>query len=242
MNNFKIALTLLTRLGSASIVQDTSLAHARVWFAMVGAILGFIYCSVIFTLHSLTATSTWALAWIYISLDIWLTRAIHYDGLADVSDALGSAKQGDAFWQVMHDSRLGAFGALALFLALSIQLITINDLIQKEHWYVLFIAPIFGRILCVLFCNVVKARHANSLGGKVCTTLNKPLFVGYLLLNLILLWPLGFFMLLFIHFVGILLFYTFINIAIKHGGCNGDFLGTLIVTGQCLLVLICSMR
>ncbi len=241
LNDFKLALTFLTRLGPATIVHDSSLANARLWFAPVGAILGAIYLAVIYTLHSIYFTSAWILAWIYICLDVWLTRALHYDGLADMADAFGSGKQGDEFWNIIHDSRLGAFGALALFLALSLQLLAIHDLILKAQWYALFVAPIFGRILCVLFTNLVKARNAKSLSGKVSTKLDLKLFLSYLILNFILLYPLGPHILLFSHFFAALLFYKFIKMARMHGGCNGDFHGALIVTGQCLLVLICSI-
>ncbi len=241
MHNFNIALTFLTRLGQARLVQDSSLANARVWFAAVGAVLGTIYIAIIYTLHNIASASSWLLAWIYICLDVWLTRALHYDGLADMTDALGSGKKGDEFWDIMHDSRLGAFGALALFLALSLQLIATENLIQKTQWYALFMAPIFGRILCVFLTNVAKARHPESLGGKVCTKLNKKLCLGYLLLNLILLWPLGFYIVLISHLIGGLVFYAFFNIARKHGGCNGDILGSIIVTGQCQLLLVCSL-
>ncbi len=242
LNSFKVALALLTRLGTAHLVQDSSLAKSRTWFAAVGVILGFIYCSVVFTLHNLTLMSAWVLAWVYLSLDIWLTRALHYDGLADIGDALGSGKTGETFWIIVHDSRLGAFGAIALFMALAAQLFAIQDLIGKEQWYALIIAPVFGRILCVLFTNMVKAFNPQSLGGKICTPFSIKLFWGYLALSFILLSPLGLLSNFVIHSFGILLLFTFKHISLKHGGCNGDFLGTIIVTGQCLVLLIISTR
>lgn len=49
---------------------------------------------------------------------VLLTGALHEDGLADVADGLGgSAERGRAL-EIMKDSRIGAFGALALALAL----------------------------------------------------------------------------------------------------------------------------
>lgn len=49
---------------------------------------------------------------------VLLTGAFHEDGLADVADGLGGSLERDRALAVMKDSRVGAFGALALVLAL----------------------------------------------------------------------------------------------------------------------------
>lgn len=47
-----------------------------------------------------------------------LTGAFHEDGLADCIDAFGGAWQREDVLRIMHDSRIGAFGAIALVVAL----------------------------------------------------------------------------------------------------------------------------
>ncbi|KMY85357.1 Cobalamin synthase [Candidatus Paraburkholderia calva] len=47
-----------------------------------------------------------------------LTDAFHEDGLADSVDAFGGGYTRDDVLRIMHDSRIGAFGAIALFVAL----------------------------------------------------------------------------------------------------------------------------
>lgn len=49
---------------------------------------------------------------------VLLTGALHEDGLADVADGLGGSCDRDRALEIMKDSRVGAFGALALVLAL----------------------------------------------------------------------------------------------------------------------------
>ncbi|MDE2617365.1 MAG: adenosylcobinamide-GDP ribazoletransferase [Burkholderiales bacterium] len=49
---------------------------------------------------------------------VLLTGAFHEDGLADVADGLGGASGRERALDIMKDSRVGAFGALALVLAL----------------------------------------------------------------------------------------------------------------------------
>lgn len=47
-----------------------------------------------------------------------LTGAFHEDGLADSADAFGGGWQKEDVLRIMHDSRIGTFGALALGMAL----------------------------------------------------------------------------------------------------------------------------
>ncbi|MDR3451823.1 MAG: adenosylcobinamide-GDP ribazoletransferase [Rhodoferax sp.] len=49
---------------------------------------------------------------------VLLTGGFHEDGLADVADGLGGSQQRERALEIMKDSRVGAFGAMALTLAL----------------------------------------------------------------------------------------------------------------------------
>ncbi len=48
---------------------------------------------------------------------VLLTGAFHEDGLADVADGLGGSSERERALEIMKDSRVGVFGALALVLA-----------------------------------------------------------------------------------------------------------------------------
>lgn len=48
----------------------------------------------------------------------WLTGGLHEDGLADVADGLGGSLDRSRALEIMKDSHIGAFGTLALVLAL----------------------------------------------------------------------------------------------------------------------------
>ena len=52
---------------------------------------------------------------------LMLTGAFHEDGLADVADGLGGSAHRDRALEIMKDSRIGAFGAIALVLALGLK-------------------------------------------------------------------------------------------------------------------------
>ncbi len=49
---------------------------------------------------------------------VLLTGGFHEDGLADVADGLGGSQDRERALEIMKDSRVGAFGAMALMLAL----------------------------------------------------------------------------------------------------------------------------
>jgi adenosylcobinamide-GDP ribazoletransferase len=49
---------------------------------------------------------------------VMLTGAFHEDGLADVADGLGGSQNRERALEIMKDSRVGAFGAIALVLIL----------------------------------------------------------------------------------------------------------------------------
>jgi len=49
------------------------------------------------------------------------TGAFHEDGLADCCDAFGGGYRRDDVLRIMHDSRIGAFGAIGLVVALALK-------------------------------------------------------------------------------------------------------------------------
>jgi adenosylcobinamide-GDP ribazoletransferase len=53
---------------------------------------------------------------------VFITGAFHEDGLADVADGLGGSAERDRALAIMKDSRIGAFGVIALALALGLKL------------------------------------------------------------------------------------------------------------------------
>lgn len=90
-------------------------AAAR-YFPFVGLLVG-----------AVAALATWgALQWwppgvavlLGMAATLLLTGAFHEDGLADCVDAFGGAWRREDVLRIMHDSRIGAFGAIALVVAL----------------------------------------------------------------------------------------------------------------------------
>ncbi len=59
---------------------------------------------------------------------VLLTGAFHEDGLADVADGLGGSSNRERAMEIMKDSRIGAFGAIALVLSLGLKVVVLEVL------------------------------------------------------------------------------------------------------------------
>jgi adenosylcobinamide-GDP ribazoletransferase len=67
-------------------------------------------------------------ATLVVALAAWLTRGLHWDGLADVADGLGSAKPPEQALEIMRRPDIGPFGVLALGFAVALQVLSIAQL------------------------------------------------------------------------------------------------------------------
>ncbi|MEM7415748.1 MAG: adenosylcobinamide-GDP ribazoletransferase [Gemmatimonadota bacterium] len=81
------------------------------WFPFVGCVLG-LCAAVVWWLA--TPLGGWPAAMTAIVFTMLVTGGFHEDGLADSADALGGAYDREKLFEILKDSRVGAFGALAL--------------------------------------------------------------------------------------------------------------------------------
>ena len=84
---------------------------------VVGACGAVVYALLYLGLGAAPATP-WVAAALSTAATVLLTGGFHEDGLADVADGLGGAATRERALEIMKDSRIGAFGAMALVLAL----------------------------------------------------------------------------------------------------------------------------
>ncbi len=127
LRHFLLALQFFTRIpvtgrlahwvGYSPEMLRASAAH----FPGVGGVVGGAACTV-FAALCLYLPSAAALplvaAVLSTAVSVLLTGGFHEDGLADVSDGLGGSYQRERALEIMKDSRIGAFGAMALVLVL----------------------------------------------------------------------------------------------------------------------------
>jgi adenosylcobinamide-GDP ribazoletransferase len=85
----------------------------------------------VFLLASLTALPQAVAVLLGLSVNIALTGALHEDGLADVADGFFGAGTPERRLEIMKDSRIGAFGTLALILAISLKTLLLATLAAR---------------------------------------------------------------------------------------------------------------
>jgi adenosylcobinamide-GDP ribazoletransferase len=118
VHDCKVALAFLTRLPAAPepIIDGSSLAASVVMFPIVGALIG-LGGGGAYALVFWLGVPPLPAAVVALATTIWLTGALHEDGLADVADGFGGGTLEDKL-RIMRDPRIGSYGALALILDL----------------------------------------------------------------------------------------------------------------------------
>jgi adenosylcobinamide-GDP ribazoletransferase len=92
-----------------------------------------------------------------------LTRALHLDGLADLADGIGGGYTPQRRLEIMKDSHTGAFGAVAIVLALGFKIAAMNTLLEHRFWAPFLLAPMFSRFSMVLAAH--RSHYARAAGG-----------------------------------------------------------------------------
>lgn len=111
-----VATAFLTRLPVPAHIhqlQPGDLQRATSWFPLVGALVGLVTASIaVFLDAHLPFTVALLIA---LLVEARLTGAFHEDAVADAFDAFGGGFSRERVLEILKDSRIGSYGALALF-------------------------------------------------------------------------------------------------------------------------------
>lgn len=168
LNVFLCAVTFLTRLPVSRFVQHDPehLSKSSLYFPLVGFLVG-ATGAFAFWLASLKCSPTIAVL-LSIATTILLTGAFHEDGLADSADGFGGGYSKERVLEIMKDSRIGTFGAVALWLFLSAKLLTLSEIAAqspREAMLAMMSAHLLGRYssLPLIFAlNYARAQETSS--------------------------------------------------------------------------------
>lgn len=93
--------------------------ESAAYFPLIGAVVGLAGAGLQLWIGNALLT---------VLLMIFLTGALHEDGLADCADAFGGGGSPDKVLAILKDSRIGAFGALALIFSVGLRAQAISQL------------------------------------------------------------------------------------------------------------------
>ena len=118
-----------------------SAAHMPAIGALVGLLAALPFAALLWALPGVPA-APWVAACLSTAWTVWLTGAFHEDGLADLADGLGGSYDRERALEIMKDSRIGSFGAIALVLAFGAKCALLATLAQADQ--ALAVAALIG--------------------------------------------------------------------------------------------------
>lgn len=149
MQAFWLALQFLTRLPTPSLAGITPEAVGRslLYYPLVGLVIG----ALLFAL-SLLATNLSPLLQAALLLSLWLflSGALHIDGVADMADAwVGGQGDRERTLAIMKDPYCGPMGVSAVVVVLLLKFSALIELLHTVPWLLLLI-PVVGRSFALL--------------------------------------------------------------------------------------------
>ncbi len=156
------AWAFLTRLpGGAHPADEQELGRSVGWFPLVGAVLGGLSGAVYWALHGPVGSLTAAV--LAVAASAAATGCFHEDGLADTADALGGTTRARRL-EIMKDSRVGAFGVIALVLSVLVRVSALSSLGPVDGLLGLVLAHTLGRAAAVAVMMTARPAAPSGLG------------------------------------------------------------------------------
>jgi len=131
--DWALCLRFYTRLhwGDAEAIEMAGFAEALRALPLAGAAIGAIGALALALSRALGLSPLLAAALAVAAL-VLVTGGLHEDGLADVADGFGGGATRERKLEIMRDSRIGAYGGLALGLSLLLRVFAIAALAERS--------------------------------------------------------------------------------------------------------------
>lgn len=240
MRGLILAISFLTVLpvGRDMRASDQDIGNSLAWYPLVGFFLGSVSAGVCYLLYSNGLTL--AADVLAVALLVFLTGALHVDGLMDTADGLFCHRDKEQRLSIMKDSRVGAMGVTAAVCVLLFKIAFLFEIPMPEKLFFLMLAPAVGR-LAMVFC-MIYYPYARKKGG-LGEIFNKNAKKIHLLISIILVmvgsvFLLGIYGLIFLAvglmFSAALAWY----ISGKLGGLTGDTYGAIGETTETVVLVM----
>ncbi len=141
-----VAIQFMTRLPIPSgPVTERDMAQAIHWFALAGLVVGAAVAAAAWLgrLHD-----PWLGALLALVAWVWITGALHLDGLGDIADAAGAGHADPArITTVLADPHIGSFGTVAIVLQIVTKLVGLRLFLDSHPAWLLMLIPVLARIV-----------------------------------------------------------------------------------------------
>lgn len=162
-----LALSFLTRLPIPFIrtLDLPPMSVAMRQFPLAGAIIGALSGAMLVTAKPLGLPALLAAA-LTLAITALMTGALHEDGLADVADGFGGGTTVEDRLAIMRDSRIGAYGTIALITAFMARAAIMEELFYRQPVAVILVlaaAAAFSRALVIDLLWATRPARSNGL-------------------------------------------------------------------------------
>lgn len=166
---FLLAVGFFTRIPVPSFAnfEEQELNHSAKYFPLVGIFVGMVGALVFVLAMRIFPTGIAVL--LSMVATIYVTGAFHEDGMADSIDGIGGGWDRERILTIMQDSRLGTYGALALFLMVFAKFQVLNALPVHSVAYILIAAHALSRLCAVYVMATLSYAKADGKAKPLAT-------------------------------------------------------------------------
>ncbi len=242
--DFKIAIGFFTRLPIKFDQNHAPYPFIKtVWaFPLAGFVIGLL-AALIFAIADILGINIWIGAFLTIGATAIITGALHEDGLADFFDGIWGGDNAKRRLEIMRDSNIGTYGALALIIATGLKFSSIININMSYILSSLIAAHIFSRAILPIIM------YHMDMAGKtgLAASFGKPnkilsliaLFIGVFAIIILLGIKASAIIIITISMVIFLMVRLVKN---KIGGYNGDILGMIQQICEIIILICCSVQ
>jgi adenosylcobinamide-GDP ribazoletransferase len=95
---------------------------------------------------------------------VWLTGALHEDGLADFADGMGGGRDAAHCLDIMRDSRIGSYGVVALIFVTAFKVMALAEMSRSELLAVLLFVGVASRMSMLAVLVWLPSARPDGLG------------------------------------------------------------------------------
>ena len=132
------------------------------YFPLVGLLLGLLIMGLDRGLELVLPTSV--VSGLLVVVLVLATGAIHLDGFIDTCDGLVAGRTPQQRWEVMRDSRVGAFGVVGACCLLLLKYVSLAGLPESSRMAALVLMPVLGRWAVVCCISAFPYARPEGLG------------------------------------------------------------------------------
>jgi len=234
------AFMLLTRLPVGRFGSGSSDLARSVWaFPVVGLAVGLTGALIYWLLHGAGVPGWLAAAWAVAAILI-VTGAFHEDGLADTADGFGGGRTRERKLEIMRDSRIGSYGAVALAMSLLIRIGALASL-ERPHAALaaLIASAMVGRAAMIVPLLLLSPARTDGMASGMghVPQWSAAVCFGLVGLFLLLLLPIGGAFAVAVAAAIVALAVTWL-VRAQIGGHTGDVLGAAEVIVECVTLTV----